>query len=112
RRLAEYLYKVGLTNAIYGVIRSETMRKTALHQPYPGSDVVLLGELALWGKFREIPEIHFFRRIHPLASAAANPSLKQLVAWYKPDAAGSPILPAWAHFMGYFSAIRRAPISL
>jgi glycosyltransferase involved in cell wall biosynthesis len=111
-RLREYLYKVRLTNAIYGVVRTRIMRKTAVHQPYPGSDVVLLGELALWGKFREISEIHFFRRIHPLASAPANPSLQQLLAWYKPDAAGSPILPAWSHFKGYFGAIRRAPISI
>lgn len=108
-RFREYLYKVGLTNAIYGVMRVEVLRSTPCHQAYPGSDVVLLSELALRGRIREIPATRFFRRIHAQASATANPSLSQLAAWFNPSHSGRLVLPEWEHLLGYLSAIRRVP---
>ena len=111
-RLREYLYKVGLTNAIYGLMRIEALRATPGHQPYPGSDIVLLGELAIRGRFHEIDGIRFLRRIHPQASASANPSLSQLVGWFNPGRAGKLVLPEYERLGGYLSAIRRVPISL
>lgn len=110
-RLREYLYKVGLTNAIYGLVRIEAMLGTSRHQPYPGSDIVLLGELAMRGRFEEIDGIRFLRRIHPQASASANPSLNQLVGWFNPGRAGKLVLPEWERLGGYLAAIRRVPIA-
>lgn len=111
-RFKEYLNKVGLTNAIYGLMRIEVLRATSHLPPYPGSDMVLLGELALHGRFREDPSITFFRRIHPLASQPANPSLSQLMAWVNPSASDSLVLTAWDHLLGYISAIGRCPAPL
>lgn len=111
-RFREYLYKVGLTNAIYGLMRLDTLRRTSGHVAYPGSDMVLLGEFALLGRFHEIPEIIFFRRIHAAASAQSNPSLNQLAAWFNPKHSGRLILPAWEHLRGYSAAIRRTPWGL
>lgn len=111
-RFREYLYKVGLTNAIYGLMRVDTIRRTSRHEPYPGSDVVLLGELAILGPFREHPEIRFYRRLHAQASAPANPSLSQLVGWFNPKASGRLVLPEWERFLGFLSAIRRSPLPL
>jgi glycosyltransferase involved in cell wall biosynthesis len=110
-RLKEYLYKVGLTNAIYGVMRVDVLRSTPAHEAYPGSDMVLLGELAIRGRFREHAGIRFYRRIHPQASAPSNKSLSDLAAWFNPKHAGRLVLPAWEHFRGYLSAIRRSPWS-
>lgn len=110
-RLREYLHKVGLTNAIYGVMRMEVLRATHAHQAYPGSDIVLLGDLAIRGRFYEHAGIRFYRRIHPQASAPSNKSLNDLAAWFNPRHAGRLVLPAWEHFSGYLSAIRRSPWS-
>ena len=56
-------------NAIFGLIRIEALRRTRLLPKYPGGDYTFLGELALEGKFFEVPEALFLRRLHPGASS-------------------------------------------
>lgn len=62
-RFARLYAVIGLNNIMYGVIRREALERTRLHRPYYQSDVVLLAELALMGKFVELPEYLFFRRM-------------------------------------------------
>ncbi len=62
-RFARLYAYIGLNNIMYGVIRREALERTRLHRPYYQSDVVLLAELALMGKFVELPEYLFFRRM-------------------------------------------------
>lgn len=45
---------------IYGLIRSDALRKTALWRPDVGSANALLFELLLIGKFRQVPELLYF----------------------------------------------------
>ncbi len=52
----------------FGLIRSESLRRTQMYLPCYGSEKVLMAELALLGQYREIPEILFHERIHPAAS--------------------------------------------
>ena len=56
-------------NAFFGLTRSNEMAKTRLFPLYVGGDCRLLGELCLRGKFFEIPERLFFRRLHPAAAS-------------------------------------------
>ena len=56
-------------NAIFGLIRSEVLLKTPLMPDYPSGDYTILGELSLFGKFVEIQEPLFLRRLHPGASS-------------------------------------------
>jgi hypothetical protein len=56
-------------NLFYGLIRSKDLGKTRLFPAYFSGDYRLLGELCLRGKFFEVPEYLFFRRIHPKASS-------------------------------------------
>ena len=56
-------------NPHYGVIRANALAKTRLMPSYPGGDYRLLAELSLKGKFVEIPEYLFLRRVHPGASS-------------------------------------------
>jgi glycosyltransferase involved in cell wall biosynthesis len=51
-------------NAGLGVIRTEALRRTRLLPRYAGGDFRLLAELSLLGKFVEIPEQLYVRRIH------------------------------------------------
>ena len=56
-------------NAIFGVVRRGALAKTQLLPSYAGADYTLLGELARPGKFVEVPESLFRRRLHPAASS-------------------------------------------
>ncbi|MCB1750397.1 MAG: glycosyltransferase family 2 protein [Gammaproteobacteria bacterium] len=65
RRFAEYLDRERFNNVMNGVIRSSALRGTALNRPLPGSDISMIAELALRGKFVEIPDRLFVRRFNP-----------------------------------------------
>ncbi len=55
---------------IYALHRRATVATTGVYQPSYGSEKVLLGELALRGKYYEIPETLFHLRVHPHASSS------------------------------------------
>jgi glycosyltransferase involved in cell wall biosynthesis len=60
-------YAIGAThfvNAALGVIRTDALRRTRLHAAYPGGDFRLMAELSILGKFVEVPETLYVRRIH------------------------------------------------
>ncbi len=68
-RLRRVIYSTHWVNAIFGVMRMEAVRRTRLFPAYPGGDYAFLGELSLHGKFIELPEKLFLRRLHPGASS-------------------------------------------
>jgi hypothetical protein len=106
-RFCEIVEKLGLCNAAYGLIRSQILASTPVHGNYVASDIPLLAELALHGEFYEIPEYLFYRRIHPKASAQANPTLKELALHYDPSRKLKPVLRTWRHFFEHLRAIGR-----
>jgi len=55
--------RLRLNNAFNGVIRTRELRRTTLHREYAGSDVALMPELSLYGKFVEVPDRLFLRRM-------------------------------------------------
>lgn len=55
-------------NAVLGVIRTDALRRTRLVPRYAGGDFRLMAELCLLGKFVEIPDRLYVRRIHPASS--------------------------------------------
>jgi glycosyltransferase involved in cell wall biosynthesis len=63
-RLAEALRAVHYVNAALGVIRTDALRRTHLVPRYAGGDFTMMAELSLLGKFFEIPETLYVRRIH------------------------------------------------
>ncbi len=63
-RFVKFNSIVGMTNAIYGLMRSDALRKTRLFGNFMASDTVFMGELIMYGTFIEIPEQLFFRRMH------------------------------------------------
>ncbi len=112
-RFAGVFEAPGWCNPIFGVVRTDVLRQTALIGGYYSSDRVLLAELALRGKFYEVPEYLFFRRIHDDMSMQANTSSVQLAAWFDPTRRRSLTLlfPRWRWFAEYLKAIQRAPLS-
>jgi glycosyltransferase involved in cell wall biosynthesis len=96
RRLAHLLRSLNMCDPVFGLYRTEYLKKTQLIGPFCGADYVMLGELAMLGQIWEINEVLFRLRAHPKRSMQANASARARTAWYSP-AAGKKlfILPDW-----------------
>jgi glycosyltransferase involved in cell wall biosynthesis len=113
RRLRQFIWQWSLCNVVFGVIRTDALRQTRLIQPYVGSDITLIGELALLGQFWEVPEELFFRRIHQRSSRQGGATLREAAQWFDPRSSG----PGWLKpetrvFVHLLGAVRRAQLPL
>jgi glycosyltransferase involved in cell wall biosynthesis len=61
-RFARVCSEFRRNNAQCGVFRTGALKRTRLDRPYPSGDMSLMGELALYGKFRLVPEVLLLRR--------------------------------------------------
>jgi len=111
RRFREYLRRVRLCNPIFGVLRRDVILRTGMLRNYVGSDIVLLGELSLHGRFHEVPESLFYRRLDE-ANFARDQSLEKWQEFFDPKTKGKLFMRTWRHQFEYLMAARRAPISI
>jgi glycosyltransferase involved in cell wall biosynthesis len=93
--------------AVFGVIRSEVLKKTSLIGSYVASDRVLLVELGLFGRFHRISDHLFLHREHSERSTRAIPDLRKRVAWFDTKMTQSLVLPSLRLFYEYGRALRR-----
>jgi glycosyltransferase involved in cell wall biosynthesis len=110
---------------IYGLIRSDAIRRAGNMPSCVHGDGILLANLALQGRFYEIPEYLFFNRAHPARSAAAIPerlqrprrSLARSVGpqpppeWWSPHYKGRIVFPYLRITREYVAAIMDAPLN-
>ncbi|MBN1479375.1 glycosyltransferase [candidate division KSB1 bacterium] len=108
-RFLQFMYCVGECNAVFGLLRSDGLKKTRLIGNYIGADVCLLAELSLLGRFYEIPDYLFFRRHHSEASSAKKDVQSQLL-FYDPAKNKRFVLPKWRHFFEHYKSIKRVDI--
>jgi glycosyltransferase involved in cell wall biosynthesis len=106
-RLTNLLERIRLNNVINGVVRSDALRRTALNKPYVSSDINILAELALRGKFVEVPERLFFRRMSR-ATATAMKSEAENREYMTQGAADVYELRHWRMELGYFAGAWRS----
>lgn len=95
---------------VFGLARTEILKKTALHASYPASDLVLLAELALYGQFFEIPEYLLYPRYHADQSINLIPVERDRVIFYDTSLQGRILLPKWQYLQGYLKAIEKATL--
>ena len=96
---------------IYGVIRANVLQTTALIGNYIASDLILLEEFALLGKFHEVPELLFFKRDHPYRSMKAHRGYAQRILWFDPMKRRKFVFPQWKLFFERLFLISRVQIS-
>jgi glycosyltransferase involved in cell wall biosynthesis len=96
--------------AVFGLIRSDALRRTQLIGSFASADRPLLGELSLMGRFHEVPEFLFFYRNHPQQSWRAYPTRQAVQAWYDPARARRLTMPHWRLLQEHVSSIGRAPL--
>lgn len=77
-RFCEICERLGLNNAVNGVIRRDALLRTGLIRPYPASDYVLMAELALQGKFKLLPQTLFYRRTDPTSITTGLQRIERL----------------------------------
>jgi glycosyltransferase involved in cell wall biosynthesis len=110
-RFREVLKRLRLCNLQYGLTRRAVMAQTGLMRGYSGGDIPFILELALLGKFYEVPEHLFYRRMHE-GAASAMKSEKDVMALYDPKKREKLFLYHWVHLGANLKSIARARISI
>jgi Glycosyl transferase family 2 len=104
--------QIGLTNVIYGLMRTSVLRQTRLIRSFPGADVVFVTELALFGQFHEIDQRLFFRRMHPGASSSIQ-SLEGIQAFMDPKIVRKKTFARmWRYLFESMHALLHAPLTV
>lgn len=94
----------------HGLMRRDVLANLLPLGSYPSSDLVLLGKLAIHGKFYEVPSYLFWKRDHPQTSVRAHKPFYERIAWYDPSKKGKLHLTRWKWLKEYISAIHTAPL--
>lgn len=112
QRLKKYLdftieYK---DEPIFGVVRANALKKTHLIGKFVGSDITLLGELAILGHFYEVPDYLFLRRRHSKSSVPANFEYHKRILWFDPNYSGLFVFVYCKLMLAYLDSINRTSI--
>ncbi len=107
RRFDDVLHGMRLCSEIFGVMRTEMLRRTSLHGSYYGSDKVLLAEFAMLGRIESVPEPLFIKRFHKDTSYYLT--TRERAAWIDP--ASSHQIPQIQVLKGYLKALSLVPLT-
>jgi glycosyltransferase involved in cell wall biosynthesis len=114
QRYSEFLKKFRHTtkycDPIFGLINTKQLKKTKLIGNYPTSDMNLLAELLLLGKFYELDECLFFRRKHDQMSTKAHASNMKRAVWFDPTNQNKILLTKHRWLVEFLSSIKRVPL--
>lgn len=109
-RFALLFQRLGLVNVIYGLMRANILRQTGLLRNFPGGDIPLVAELSLYGKFWEIPEFLFYRRLHPEASSSYKHDPSRTQAFFDPKIKERFSFREWKHLWVHYRSMMHAPL--
>jgi len=101
---------IGRVHHHLGLMRVDCMARTGLIAKHVASDIGFVAEMALYGKFFQIPKHQFYRRLHE-DSSSWNPGDAHQARRY--HAAGVRRVPfnRARFYWRYAQAVRRAPLS-
>jgi glycosyltransferase involved in cell wall biosynthesis len=113
-RFRSMLFDLG-GDDMYGVMRSEELRRTRLFGSHHNSDRTLTTEIALRGPFVQVPEVLYFRRDHPDRAERARPTPQSRAANMDPrrgDRLRNPLPRLFVEYVwAYLRMIRSSPMS-
>lgn len=101
--------RIVYNNVMNGVIRTHDLLSTTLNWDYASSDMALMPELSLYGKFIEIPERLFHRRMN--ASAHYGLGTQELHRKYYPNDKYGSRLRGWRQLQQMAVGISQAPLT-
>lgn len=110
-RFWDVLVRTMRTFEIFGLIRTEALRKTVLQENYYGSDKVLLAQISLLGRFHLVDEVLLSRRCHPKQSSVLSTSEKG--SWIQRPTRDHWLTHRVRHVIpGYFRIVTKTPVPL
>jgi len=112
RRYRTYLLNYELSNAVHGLHRTDSLRRTRLLGNYHSSDLVLLSEIVFEGQIWEVPDDLFKRRWHDGMSRIANVTDADVTEWFDPKKTDTRIMPRTRLFAENVHSIFRARMSI
>lgn len=106
-RFHRLIWMMGETHLLFGLIRSSSLSKTSLMQPYLASDRTLLAELSLLGPIVHSPVILHFYTVSTVARRNYRPSLH-----YDPKNRGSLPLRTYRLIYKHLGVVRRSDLAV
>lgn len=114
-RLAGFLQEYrwfGCGSQLFGLMRTDVLRQTNQLGDYVSSDLVLIGEMSLWGGVAEIDEVLFIKRIHDNNSIGGNDNrVDKITEFLDPSNKGKTQWLEFRWLSEFVRAIDRAPMS-
>ncbi len=111
-RFIALLENIKLAHQHLGLIRMSHLRQTHLLGVHAGSDINLLAELTLYGKFFELPHRLFFRRFHKDSGSWKRGDAEHDAKYYHGAGKGHGRLMMWRTHVGFLSAVHTSPLPL
>lgn len=93
--------------AVFGVMRTDALRRTPLIGNYMASDKVLLALLSVRGRFHELPDYLFFQREHLGRSVKGHDH--EVTAWFDPRRENEIVFPFWRISWEYLLVAIKGP---
>lgn len=103
--------RLTLSNVLNGVIRKQYLERAGLMPDFANSDVVILAELSLNGKFVQAPGAKFYRRMNPSSATKLKPQA-ELRRDYHPTSGLRMYFQAWRLYSAYLATVARANLTL
>ncbi|PEN09262.1 glycosyl transferase [Longimonas halophila] len=102
----------GDSGPLFGLMRTNLLRATMQHGNFPSADLILIGELALWGPIYQIPEPLFVSRLHDANSTRSNDmQIAAIWKWFDPRQQQTLHWLEWRWLYELYRAIWRAPLT-
>jgi glycosyltransferase involved in cell wall biosynthesis len=98
--------------ASYGLIRVESLKQTGLQRNYTDSDRSLLCHLALLGRYQMVPELLFYKRIHPDMSTKVFSDWRGRMVWFGESYKKRITFPHWLQFFHYLQMIHETKMPI
>lgn len=95
---------------VFGVMRIDTLRRTRMIGSYVASDIVFLAEMALRGRFAQVPETLFLRRYHAERPLIAKLGFRDQAAWFDTRGGGGAAFPQANVALELLRAVRRSDL--
>jgi glycosyltransferase involved in cell wall biosynthesis len=84
-RFKDVLHNVSWCLQLFGLMRTDNVRRTGLQRSYYGADKVFLAEISLMGRFHQIEKTLFYKRVHEMTTFYMDTDAKK--KWIDPDGA-------------------------
>jgi glycosyltransferase involved in cell wall biosynthesis len=110
-RFLALLERIRLAHQHLGLIRTSCLRQTHLLGDYIASDINLLAELTLYGKFYELPERLFFRRFHETSGSWKRDDPQHDAKYYYGGGSSRRSLARWRGHLAFFAAVGDSPLA-